>query len=583
MKRVCWILGLALVAMVLPALQIHAQEAVFAEKGRDVGDGQVLYETPYDPKTVSEVTFVSPTVEHPYYEIVLPLGDWSEGKGANLKGVSVSGVESDSFYVFVDGFAHVQSGWVTQDSETAPNLVVVTRSLWHNNEATDIAVTITRAEGDPVVREFHATAPASGGGPEGWRRYQSFVLHETAGLYRESEPVEFSVAARKEDCADLAKEVRLYKVDSANGALGELPVQVFNVKRFEGRPPGTDNPNYLQHPSQSCEAVFLATVPANSAAVYVVAYDNPGAGEREVIESDLTVTGPSLGATVENKHFIVRLDEKSGQIASFDVKGREENPVPRLTNSYSSAVHWNPDSFSDNGLWGHTFAWDPPDSTVVTARGPIMFRVTNSGRMPASTPQVHSSVTYTFYAGVPYVKVSTVTEARDKVNISAIRNGEIVLDSHLVTHFVWQDDTGEVKTIRTLHGPNWQDEWAARVDHDVPWLAMTNEHENYGLGEIVTSSVSFNAASGMATTHRPAFYLYYHHFWQIPVTYFTRAWVYPFSDYQRGPIIPVDAGSTYVNQAAFLPFYLGEGGSRYEAIIDASRELQTPLAQRWGR
>ncbi|MCL4691366.1 MAG: hypothetical protein KJ060_02505, partial [Candidatus Hydrogenedentes bacterium] len=205
-----------------------------------------------------------------------------------------------------------------------------------------------------------------------------------------------------------------------------------------------------------------------------------------------------------------------------NLKGRDENPVPTLTNSYSNAVHWNPDSFSDNGKWGHTFAWDPPDKTIVTTRGPLMFRITNSGRMPDATPQVNASVTYTFYAGVPYVKCATVMEVRDPLNASAIRNGEIVLDSHLIDHFVWKEKNGELRSARTLHGPNWQDEWAIRVDHDVPWLALTNEAQDFGIGEVIESSLAFNATRGEATTHRPAFYLYYHHFWSIPVTYFTR-------------------------------------------------------------
>jgi hypothetical protein len=212
-----------------------------------------------------------------------------------------------------------------------------------------------------------------------------------------------------------------------------------------------------------------------------------------------------------------------------------------------------------------------------------MFRVTNSGRMPASTPQVHVSVTYTFYAGVPFVKVTTITEARELLNASAIRNGEIVLDSHLVDHWVWQEKNGDIKKLESLHGPNWQDEWATRVDGDVPWLAVTNEPQNYAIGEVIESSIAFNANRGEATTHRPAFYLYYHHFWNLPVTYFTRAWVYPFSDYQRGPILPVDAGSTYVERMAFLPCSLGEGDHRYEAFQHASTQLRNPLVQRWGR
>ena len=550
----------------------------------DVGDGQVLYDIPYDPKHISEITFIAPTVKHPYYEIVIPLGNWTEGESANVQKVRVNGVDSDSFYVFVDGFSHVQSGWITQKSKSATNVVLVTRSLWHNGEsvAVELEISATGATNN-IKKTFKATAPTTGGGPAGWRCYQSLALSERAGLARDHEPVEFSLTARAEDCADLERELRLFSVDAVSRQLAPVPVQTFNAKHFLGTPPGTTNVNYLQHPSRSLEGVFLASVPANGAQVYVFVYDNPAATAAVAPPADLTVTGQALGATVENDFFVVKLDSKCGQVASFDLKGRKEKPAPRLSNSLTFAVHWNPDSFSDNGLWGHTFGWNPPEHTVTTTRGPLMFRVTNRGRMPDNTPQVHASVTYSFYAHTPYVKVTTITEVRDALNASAIRNGEIVLDSHLVDHFVWQEKTGELKTLRTLHGPNWQDEWATRVDQDVPWLAMTNEREDYGIGEIIQSSISFNPERGEATTHRPAFYLYYHHFWRQPVTYFTRGWVYPFSDYQRGPILPVEPGSTYVEKMAFLPFYLRTTGDRYAAIESANTVLKNPLVQRWGR
>jgi len=489
-------------------------------------------------------------------------------------------------YVFVDGYSHVQSAWITKDSTTANNVVVVARSLWHNNKETKIEIDITAvdAEGNSqtITKEFTATSPEKGGGPEGWRRYQSLALHEQVGIDRENEPVEFSLAARAENCGDLARELRIFEV-SEEGDVDPVGFQTFDAQSYKGTPPGTSNENYLQHPSESLSAVFLASVPANESKVFVAVYDNPDAPEPSVVETDLSVEGPPIGAVVENEFYRVKLDDKCGQIVSFELKGREDNPAPKLTNSLSLAAHWNPDSFSDNGKWGHTFAWDPPEKTVVSARGPILFRVTNSGRMPDWTPQVHASVSYSFYASNPYVGMKTVTEVRDPLNANAIRNGELVLDSHLITHFVWGERNGEIHQIRTAHGPNWQDEWATRVDHNVRWLAMTNELDDYGVGVSVQNSMAFNPIRGEATTHRPAYYIYYHHFWSIPVTYFTRGWLYPFSDYQRGPNIPAQKGSTYVEDSAFVPFYLGEEGSRYGTIEQVSGQLKNPLSQRWGR
>ncbi|GMV99512.1 MAG: hypothetical protein AMXMBFR84_06510 [Candidatus Hydrogenedentota bacterium] len=556
------------------------------EVGRDVGDGNVLYNTPYDPKDVDEITFVAPTSEYPYYEIVVPLGDWTEGTSATVASVHVNRTASDSFYLFRDGFSHVQSGWITRDSATAKNVVLVTRSAWHSGEEVQIHVQITytnEAGSQTVLKTFAARAPETGGVTTGWKRYQSVVLHEEAGLARENEPVECTIAVRAEDCADLARELRIVRVDKESGALIPVPFQVFNPKEFEGTPTGTANTDYLKHPSKSVDTVFFAKVDAKESETYVFLYDNPDAETLKPAEADMKVTGESLGAVVENEYFIVDLDDKSGQIASFQLKGRDEVDAPLLTNSMSAAVHWNPDSFSDNGKWGHTFAWDPPEQTTVSTRGPLMFRVTNRGRMPEWTPQVYASVTYTFYAGVPYVDTTTVLEVRDWLNASAIRNGEIVLDSHLVDHFVWRERTGKLRINRTMHGPNWQDEWATRVEHDVPWLALTNEAKGYGVGTAIESSQAFSVERGEATLHRRAFYLYYHHFWQIPLTYFTRGLVYPFSDYQRGPLIQVEPGSTYLEKMAFIPFYLDKGKKRYQAIDNASTEIRHPLIQRWGR
>lgn len=575
-----------LAACFLIAVHAAAQDAIDILTGHDVGDGNAPYNAPYDPADVTEMGFIAPTVDHPYYEILVPMGDWTGGSHATVQEVRVNGLRCESFYTFVDGFSHVHQPWITHEAATAKNVLLVARMLWHNGADTAVDVRIghrdAEGKGTTTTQTYRASAPAQGGGPEGWRRYQTVVLRERAGIARQNEPVECSIAARAENAGDLGRELRVYEIDG--GTLGpEMPLQVFNQRAFPGAPPGTAEENYLQHPSKAVDALFLAHVPAHGAKVYALFYDHPSAPERTPPETDLTVTGPDLGAVVRNGHYTVTLSEKSGQIAAFQLNERDGKAAPLLTNSYSAAAHWNPDSFSSNGKWGHTFAWDPPEHTVVTARGPLLFRITNRGRMPDYTPQVYVSVSYSFYAYQPYVKVSTVMEVRDPLDASAIRNGEIVLDSHLVTHFVWQEKSGELHKAGTLHGPTWQDEWTARVDQDVPWIAMTHELDGYGLGAVVINSIAFNPVAGEAVQHRPAYYLYYHHMWALPLTYFTRAWVYPFSDYQRGPIVPVEPGSTYVNRSAFVPFFLNETGPRYGVIQEVSGQLSRPLEQRWGR
>ena len=323
--------------------------AVSVEKGRYVGEGLVLDPLPYDPKSVGEMTFVSPAPDHPFYEVVAPLGDWDGGAGAAVTKVTVNGIAYPAFNLYIEGEAHYSSTWITRKSPTAKNVVIAVRVPWHNGEAIALEVTCAGTDGEKVLKA-EGQAPASGGAPEGWRRYQSVTLRETEGLAREAEPVEFSLAARAENCGDLAREIRLFSCE--NGILTPTDCQTFGAQEFLGTPPGTSNDNYLQHPSRSINVVFLASVPARGAKVYVAFYDNPHAPALAEPATDLVVSGPSLGATVENSYYRVELHPECGQIASFELKNRGDHPAPLLTNSYSRAVHWNPDSFSDNGKWG---------------------------------------------------------------------------------------------------------------------------------------------------------------------------------------------------------------------------------------
>ena len=582
-RRALW--AALILALAAGSQTAWAAKPVSAEKGRDVGGSCVKYDIPYDPATVREMTFTAPTTQHPFYEIVVPLGDWEEGKSASVQAVRVNGCEYPAVYVFVEGVSHFQSNWITRQVSTAKSVVIVVRAPWHNGEETTVEMDIS-AQGDDgaktLTKSATATAPATGGAPAGWRRYQSVLLTEDMGLAREGEPIEFTVTARAEDVGDWGREIRVCAVDQNTGALTPVPCQIYEEKYFPGTPVGTSSDNYLKHPSRAAWGVFPADVNAKSSAVYVLFYGNPDAEAIAPPTPSFSVEGDLPGVLVENDFYRVKLSDACGQIAYMDLKGSQGQEAPRLTNSYSLAVHWNPDSYTDNGLWGHTFSWDPPEQTVVSASGPLMYRVTNSGRMPGYTPQIWTSVSYTFYATTPYVKVSTTMEVRDDTNASAIRNGEMVLDSHLVTHWVWQEKTGKMKKVRAIHGPNLQDERATRVDQDIPWIAMVNEPEDYGLGSIVEVSTAFNPNCGEATVHRPAFYLYAHHQWGIPLTYFTRAWVYPFADYHRGPIIPLAKGSTYIERMAYMPFALEKGGKRYRHIEEAGIQVRYPLIQRWG-
>src|SRR5690606_14219968 len=77
----------------------------------------------------------------------------------------------------------------------------------------------------------------------------------------------------------------------------------------------------------TCEAAFIAQVPANGRACYIVAYGNPAA-EAPTYETDLKAQGGDGGPLrtdfdellIENNYYQVQIHRNSGQIHGFQSK-----------------------------------------------------------------------------------------------------------------------------------------------------------------------------------------------------------------------------------------------------------------------
>ncbi|MFH1741663.1 MAG: hypothetical protein ABIH23_21875 [bacterium] len=539
---------------------------------------------PFEPDKLRELTCFAPTPERPLYEIAIPIGDWDGGKGASVGEVTINGKKRDLFTVYSDGRSHHHANWITQNSESTKNIVVLVIAPWRNGERIDATVEITHSA-NAEKRSFSGTAPGRGGIPSNALEYESFALAEEAGLDRKAEPCEVAVSVYLDEIVrSLAEELRLYRMNK-EGDLIPVPIQVFD----EDGVPGVIKPaqyyqsrsNYLYSPSKTARIFFLAEVPANGTVPYVITYGDASPPPAPQPKSTLKIEGEAPGFVVSNEYYTCVLHPKCGQINSLKIQGEAAADVPVLTNHLTMAAHWNPDSYGANGKWGHTFAWDPPDHVDVATRGPLMLRITNSGRMPDETPQVYASVSYSFYAGVPYVGVTTMMEVRDPYSASALRNGELVLDTHLMTHFVWKDKAGQLNRIPTMPRGGILDDLAIMTEPDVPWLAMTNELDGYGIAAIWTTSDAFDRERGTRPVFRPGYFLYSHHEWGTPLTYFTRAWVYPFSYKGRRPNIMVEPGAVYLERGVFYPF-LFKPGSEYKQVETVDTMLRQPLIRKTG-
>ncbi len=537
----------------------------------------------FDPLNVMEVLFKSPTFEHPYHHLIAPVNDFYGGTPGITK-VSINGEQPEFYETFANGQLHVEN-WLAEKAGEVKNIVLIMKYSWQNNKKYDIQVELTAprvfspAAADDYKKEttvHNVVSPPNGGLPDGWGYEVILVLSEENGIDRTNEPVDVELISKVDRVKDLNKEVRVMEYNPETFNYNEIPSQTYNYQNFNGRGPRISR---LHQPSKSCNVFFLANVPANTKKMYAILYSNPSAGEPDY-STDLNIKGDGLGAVIENEHWEVKLHEKSGQLHYYKMKKTEGYNVPLYSNTTSGSVHWNPDTHAENGAWGHTFSWDPPEKIYIAAKGPLMYKITRTGRMPGN-PEVFTSVTYTFMAHAPYVLMSSIMEIMRPYGASAIRNGEMVFDADLFDHYAWKAGNGERRFLRTLLNPDEGFDAPAMISTKPPWLCLYNSQEKYAFGSIPLEAFNFNKKDGVSAVYRPKYFLYCHPQWDRPLTYFVRTLVYPFGYNNRSPIIFIPEGNVYVEKGAFLPFILGKKDP-FKPLEDVKTKLAHPLVLSYG-
>ena len=538
----------------------------------------------FDPLNVREVSFKAPTFDHPYFHLIVPVRDWS-GNTPSISKFKINGEDPETYWVFVGGELRVHN-WLAIGAKSVKDIVILAKYAWHNSSKYNIEIELSapravnmRASEDYVVQStvHDVASPASGGIPIDWKYAQVLVLSEESGLPREHEPVDLAVCVRRDRVRDLEREMRVMEYDPGRSLYTEVPSQVFNVHTYSGRR-FEEKGGVLDIPSVYARVLFFAEIPKNSKKIYTILYGNSRAGKPSYA-SDLTVEGEGLGSFVENEHYLVELEKKSGQVNSIKMKKTRGQQVPLLSNSTSGSVHWNPDTYGENGAWGHAFSWDPPEK-IITIKGPLMYRITRCGRMPGN-PEMFVSVTYTFYAGLPYYKMSSVMEVNDPYAACAIRNGEMVFDGDLFDHYAWKAGNGERRVLRTLMNPDQGIDAPAVIPNNTPWLCLYNSQNRYAMGSVQLEVYDFSKYDGTPATYRPGYFLYCHPQWARPLTYFVRTHVYSWGYNWRGPIPYIPEGNCYVEENVFFPFILGSGDP-FEPIEDLNLQLRHPLELSWG-
>ncbi|MBI1900314.1 MAG: hypothetical protein HYS13_04255 [Planctomycetia bacterium] len=422
------------------------------------------------------------------------------------------------------------------------------------------------------------------------KRTQSIRLKESAGIARTGEPVEVTVRFQREALID-ASAIRLARVEGGQGR--PVACQVLSITPTQA----TDS--FAPAAQTFARIVFLADVPAGGETTYEVSLgDSPS----PPAPATLKTSGEGLGLSIDAGPAAFELHKPSGQLLSFTPKtaGQDRLVFQQFKDKGPLPIHWNPDIWTTGGPWGHTSDWnagtafdpaqhkaDSPSASSGDARaffyrqfrGPLACRITRWGRMPF-VPQADASVTYTFYAGAPFVSVQSLVEFREDVPLHTVRNAELVFSRHQFDTAVWIARDGKVHSA-PCYDYNDKDKSfgeIARLPADVPCLALASERQGFGVALVVQSMTNLNKRTGQAADEGAHFYIrdYDEHGKGDPknFVYFVRPLVY------RDGYLPttVDAGSLYAERSAIVVFKLSpEPERRYDELIRWQKMLAAPL------
>ena len=290
-----------------------------------------------------------------------------------------------------------------------------------------------------------------GSPPTGWRFAKRLLLQNSTDLPRRAEPVETDVDFHARHVTDLARELRLARVGDAGIEI--VPAQIHPIGRED---------DILR-----TRLFFLADVAANGKATYLVLYGNPDAPEPEY-ETDLVVSGEGYALEVENAHYRAVMAKMNGNWKNHYSKRGPAELVNRHGHGVAGTIHWGPD-WSDErvGRYRLTNWGGPPLFDYEVLRGPVCVRIRRWGHPVLSLgPQVGrphkvmATVTYSFWAGQPYVIMESQLQVLEDVRFRDCRNDEFVIGEELPER-AWMGPDGEIG-----FGPRgWQKEDPRRVTH----------------------------------------------------------------------------------------------------------------------
>jgi len=550
----------------------------------------VAQESPATRAAVKSTSFGSPTAEFPYHHLTVVLAKEVIEPG-KVTLVELDGKKSRDARYFNTGKPHPARATKAGEAEGetyegkldgARDFRIVVPGHWVNGSKHELRVKVTTDAGKEVVYKSEGTAPGSGGRWNAdWPHATYLVLHETAGLLRQGEPAHVTLGFFADDITKPENEIRVVthdptspKADASGYVVAPCQVKSVTVWRDEKllnsdeRDPETKERVHRYDATTSVELLFLADMQPYQEKVYQVVYGNPKA-EALQAPTDLKVTpAAGMGQTVENGFYRFFLSTNSGSVEQVTILGNGEPVLLEHKLESNGAVHWNPDIYSPPTPWVHISDWEKPESDQLS--GPLMHRTRRYAPLPHMT-SVAANVTYEFYAGAPYVLMSSFMEVETNLFVQALRNSEIVFNHAVLNEFVWLDALGKIQSLK-IETARKHPIHALEIPPRTPWMAFINRERGVGFANIVLAYENGNRYGQPPSETQPYFYVQ-----NGPWIYWARPNVYPFGGLNFTRMMPVRAGSFYFEKNAWVPFRLAKGDEPFKDLERLQKMLAHPL------
>ena len=288
-----------------------------------------------------------------------------------------------------------------------------------------------------AVRKVSTLPTAWADWARGWEFYQTITGFETVGIERIREPIHVRCAVGAQQMQDPWREIRVARLNAADGLLEEIPSQIISHVRTK-----------TEH---RCEVAFQTDVAMHDSASFLIFFGNPNA-ELPRYQTDLKTRGEGYALDIENRYFEAHLSRQMGQLERLRYKrehglelfaggkGHGEPPMIDWSNDYADAGHFQKFRIRS---WAECPNWS-------VVRGPVCVQIRRWGFPhspvhPLFTPsRMHIDQTYTFYAGLKHFFKHGEMETVKELEISAMRDDEWVFSGYSFDEQLWIDRQGVV-------------------------------------------------------------------------------------------------------------------------------------------